>query len=131
MKKIKQACTVCIKTCIVAFFPSQVMAAQAGPINLNQYLNALVENISSIPAFITTITYILGILLAIAGVFKLKEAVDNPGQNSIQDGFIRLAAGGALIALPTIVATMGGTFSVGGMIDNTTYMFEQLEPLFN
>jgi hypothetical protein len=40
--------------------------------------------------------------------------VDNPGQNSVQDGFIRLAAGGALIALPSLVAAMGGTLFAGG-----------------
>jgi hypothetical protein len=131
MTKIKKACTVCIITFIFAFFPLQLMAAQAGPINLNQYLNALVENISSVPAFITTVTYILGILLAIAGIFKLKQAVDNPGQNSIQDGFIRLAAGGALIALPTIVATMGGTFGQDVMITSRDFAFDTLEPLFN
>jgi hypothetical protein len=114
-----------------SFWPTSVMAAQAGPINVNQYLNALVQNISTVPAFITTLTYILGILLAIAGIFKLKQAVDNPGQNSIQDGFVRLAAGGALIALPTIGATMGGTFGQDVMITSRDFAFDALEPLFN
>jgi uncharacterized membrane protein HdeD (DUF308 family) len=84
-----------------------------------------------VPAFITTLTYIVGILLAIAGIYKLKEAVDNPGQNSIQDGFIRLAAGGALIALPTIVSTMGGTFGQAagdkGKITSDDFAFDALQ----
>jgi hypothetical protein len=67
--------------------------------------------------------------LAIAGIYKLKEAVDNPGQNSIQDGFIRLAAGGALIALPTIVSTMGGTFgqTAGDNITSDDFKFQALQ----
>jgi hypothetical protein len=55
--------------------------------------------------------------------------VDNPGQNSIQDGFIRLAAGGALIALPTIVSTMGGTFGqgAGDNIKSKDFAFDPLQ----
>jgi len=83
------------------------------------FMQTLIGEIDTLPGFISTVMYILGILLAIAGIYKLKEAVDNPGQNSIQDGFIRLAAGGALIALPTLVATMAGTLGQGAAVDNT------------
>ena len=95
----------------------------------NTFMENLVGEIDTLPGFISTVMYILGILLAIAGIYKLKEAVDNPGQNSIQDGFIRLAAGGALIALPTLVATMAGTLGqgAGDSIGSDQFQFDALD----
>jgi hypothetical protein len=108
---------------------SQEALAQDKGQATDDFLGNLVDEVATVPAFITTLTYIVGILLAIAGIYKLKEAVDNPGQNSIQDGFIRLAAGGALIALPTIVSTMGGTFGqgAGDNIKSKDFAFDPLQ----
>jgi hypothetical protein len=106
---------------------SQEAFAQGAGQETDEFLNKLITEVATVPAFITTLTYIVGILLAIAGIYKLKEAVDNPGQNSIQDGFIRLAAGGALIALPTIVSTMGGTFGQATGVDSDDFEFSNLQ----
>jgi hypothetical protein len=107
----------------------EAFAQDAVKQDTNKFLDNFIDEIATVPAFITTLTYIVGILLAIAGIYKLKEAVDNPGQNSIQDGFIRLAAGGALIALPTIVSTMGGTFgqTAGDNITSDDFKFQALQ----
>jgi hypothetical protein len=105
----------------------EAFAQDAVKQDTNKFLDNFIDEIATVPAFITTLTYIVGILLAIAGIYKLKEAVDNPGQNSIQDGFIRLAAGGALIALPTIVSTMGGTFGQATGVDSDDFEFSNLQ----
>ena len=48
----------------------------------------------------------LGTLLAVLGVLKIKDHVENPGQTPLQHGVIRLAAGGGLFALPIITESM-------------------------
>jgi hypothetical protein len=54
-----------------------------------------------------------GILLGVLGVLKIKDHVENPGQTPLKDGAIRLAAGGALFALPIIYEAMFETVGVG------------------
>ena len=61
---------------------------------------------ASLPAFISTIAYICGVGLAVAGIFKLKQHVDNPSQSPMKDGIIRLGAGGCLLTLPFIAEAM-------------------------
>jgi hypothetical protein len=127
-KKIKRHLAAMGAAYTTGLILSQEALAQAGVgQETDDFLGNLIDEIATVPAFITTLTYIVGILLAIAGIYKLKEAVDNPGQNSIQDGFIRLAAGGALIALPTIVSTMGGTFGQATGVDSDDFAFDPLQ----
>ncbi len=38
---------------------------------------------------IQTVAYVGGIGLGVAGIFKLKSHVDNPGQTPMKDGLIR------------------------------------------
>ena len=58
--------------------------------------------------------YVGGFGLAIAGIFKLKDHVDNPGQTKMKDGVMRLAAGGALLTLPYIANVMQGSVGNNG-----------------
>jgi|SRR4051812_30575815 len=68
---------------------------------------------SNLPNLISTVAYVGGIGLGVAGIFKLKQHVDNPGQTPMKDGLIRLGAGGALLALPYITTAMMGNINGG------------------
>jgi len=84
--------------------------------NLGGYTAVVAGSAASVPAFITTIAYICGVGLAVAGIFKLKQHVDNPSQTPLKDGVMRLGAGGALLALPILTDAMLN--SMGGVAAN-------------
>lgn len=67
------------------------------------------RNLGSVPNFINWVSYIIGVALGVAGVSKLKQHVDNPGQTSIKDGLGRLAASGLFISLPFVLQTIRNT----------------------
>ncbi|MCE9507196.1 MAG: hypothetical protein K8R48_02620 [Alphaproteobacteria bacterium] len=69
----------------------------------------IVTSSSLLPNLISTVAYIGGVGLGVAGVFKLKQHVDNPGQTPMKDGLVRLGAGGGLLALPMVTKAMQGT----------------------
>lgn len=68
--------------------------------------DAITDSASKIPNLISTVAFIAGIGMAIAGVFKIKAHVDNPAQAPLKDGLIRLAVGGALLAFPLLTNLM-------------------------
>ena len=55
----------------------------------------------------------VGILRDVLGVLKIKDHVENPSQTPLKDGASRLAAGGALFALPIIYESMFETLGSG------------------
>ena len=71
-------------------------------------------SISQLPFLLSSLSYMFGILLGVLGVMKIKDHVENPGQTPIKDGAIRLAAGGALLALPIIFESMLETVGSDG-----------------
>ena len=73
----------------------------------------IVTSAGSLPSLISTVAYVGGIGLGVAGVFKLKQHVDNPGQTPMKDGLVRLGAGGGLLALPFLTQAMMGSISNG------------------
>ncbi len=79
---------------------------------LGGMVNTLTANLDTIRGLLAVVAYIAGIAIGIAGIFKLKQHVDNPTQVKLQDGLIRLAAGGGLVALPflinAVIDTVGG-----------------------
>jgi ABC-type spermidine/putrescine transport system permease subunit II len=84
----------------------------------NQGFNTIVNNmetsISGIPGLISGISYMMGILLGVLGILKIKDHVENPGQTPLQQGAIRLAAGGGLFALPIVYEAMQTTIGNNG-----------------
>lgn len=73
----------------------------------------IVASSSTLPNLISTVAYVGGIGLGVAGVFKLKEHVDNPAQAKMKDGLVRLGAGGGLLVLPYMTEAMMGTIDGG------------------
>ena len=71
---------------------------------------------SSFQSLISTVCWIGGAGLGVAGIFKLKQHVDNPGQTAMKDGLIRIGAGGGLLAFPFIQSAMQGSISNGNLL---------------
>jgi len=62
----------------------------------------IINSIASLPGLLSGVAYMFGILIAVLGILKIKDHVENPGNTPLKDGAIRLAAGGALFALPIV-----------------------------
>lgn len=87
--------------------------ATASFVDAGDLVNNLVASSAGFVQLINLFGYIGGSGLAVAGIFKLKQHVDNPGQTPMKDGVMRLAAGGALLSLPFMVNVMQGSIGQG------------------
>lgn len=80
--------------------------------------NVVAENVSKgtqdIPGLIASLAYLIGALLAVLGVMKIKDHVENPTQTPLKDGAIRLLCAGALLAAPTLLQAAVETVGTGG-----------------
>jgi hypothetical protein len=90
--------------------------AHAGGTNFSTIARNITESIEELPGMITGISYMLGLLLGVLGVLKVKDHVENPSQTPMKDGAIRLAAGGALFALPIVYESMLNTIGTTGTL---------------
>lgn len=88
---------------------SGVESAFAAGTNFNKIVDNMETSISGIPGLISGVSYMMGILLGVLGILKIKDHVENPGQTKLQDGAIRLAAGGGLFAMPIVYEAMRNT----------------------
>lgn len=73
----------------------------------------ITESIQELPGLLTGVSYMMGILLGVLGILKIKDHVENPGQTPLQHGAIRLAAGGGLFGLPIVYEAMQDTIGRG------------------
>ena len=89
---------------------------QAHANNFGNIAKNISDSIASIPGLLTGLAYLFGILLGVLGILKIKDHVENPSQTPLKDGAIRLAAGGALFALPIIYDAMFTTIGKGSVI---------------
>lgn len=88
---------------------SGVESAFAQDKGFNKIVGNMEDSISGIPGLISGVSYMMGILLGVLGILKIKDHVENPGQTPLQQGAIRLAAGGGLFALPIVYEAMQAT----------------------
>lgn len=87
--------------------------AYAAGNNFGSIASNMTTSIASIPGLLTGASYMIGILIGVLGILKIKDHVENPTQTPLKDGAIRLAAGGALFALPIIYEAMFETLGAG------------------
>lgn len=92
--------------------------ALAGGNNFSNIAENVTTSIASIPGLLTGVSYMLGTLLGVLGILKIKDHVENPSQTPLQHGAIRLVSGGALFALPIIYEAM--TETIGSQGGNAT-----------
>lgn len=81
--------------------------------NFSTIAENITTSISSLPGLLTGVAYMLGILLGVLGILKIKDHVENPTQTPLQHGAIRLTAGGGLFALPIVYEAMSSTIGDG------------------
>lgn len=85
----------------------------------------VVESSASVPGVFTGISYLMGLILGIWGILKLREHVDNPNQVQIWDPVKRFVAGGAFFALPTVLQAAYNTVALGiDAYDGSSYNSE-------
>lgn len=77
--------------------------------NFSDIARNINESIEELPGLITGLSYMMGMLMGVLGIMKLKDHVENPSQTPLKDGAIRLAAGGALFGLPIVFESMYNT----------------------
>jgi len=92
---------------------SESAHAQTGN-NFNAITSNINESISDLPGMVSGIAYLFGLLLGVLGILKVKDHVEQPTQHPLKDGAIRIAAGGALFALPIVMEAMLNTIGSDG-----------------
>lgn len=96
---------------IIAVTSSDAQAAAAT--NFADMSDNIVTASSGFQNMISTVCWLGGAGLGVAGIFKLKQHVDNPGQTPMKDGLVRIGAGGGLLAFPFIQNAMAGSIADG------------------
>ncbi|MCD8570677.1 MAG: hypothetical protein LRY76_03970 [Alphaproteobacteria bacterium] len=99
--------TLCYAAFIAGVFTAPSVYAQNT--NFNDIARNINDSVAELPGLVTGVAYLVGIVMGITGIFKLKDHVDNPSQTPLKEGAIRLVAGGALFALPIIYDAMLNT----------------------
>jgi len=96
-----------------AVLTSESTMALANNVNFSNVTKNITGSASTLPNLISSVAYIGGVGMGVAGIFKLKQHVDSPGNAPMKDGLVRLGAGGALLALPYMTQAMMGTIQGG------------------
>jgi hypothetical protein len=94
-------------------------AAFAGQKMGDIFTNAVISS-SGFTVVFSTIAYITGCLLAVTGIFKFKQHVDNPQQTSLWEGIKRMVAGGCFLSLPFVIRAVRGSLFQNQNIGNNS-----------
>ena len=101
---------------VAGMVAGQAQEAEAAN-NFSSIATNIATSIGSLPGLISAMSYLFGVLIGVLGVMKIKDHVENPTQTPLKDGAIRLAAGGALFALPILFESMFETIGEGNTTD--------------
>lgn len=96
---------------------TESLAATASNANFSTISGNVTSSISGLPGLLSGVAYMMGILLGVLGILKIKDHVENPSQTPLQHGAIRLTAGGGLFALPIVYEAMQNTIGNTGSAD--------------
>ena len=106
MKKFIQNKMMGVSAMVAVGLMTGADSANATGKSFNSVAGDIIGGIASLPGLVTGISYMLGVLLAVLGLLKIKDHVENPGNAKLKDGVIYLAIGGALFAVPIITTAM-------------------------
>ena len=81
----------------------------------NDVLNNILLSTNELPGLISVVAYLFGIVIAVAGIIKIKEHVESPDQTPLKEGVVRLMTAGALFALTTIYNAMFDVIGGNGL----------------
>lgn len=93
---------------------AQAAGAGGSGNNFSSIATNITNSIADLPGLLSGVAYMFGLLLGVLGILKIKDHVENPTQTPLKDGAIRLAAGGALFALPIMFEAMTETIGSDG-----------------
>ena len=113
MKKTYYALGVSMTMGMMGLGSSSAMAQDEAGNNFNNIAENINDSISSLPALLSALSYLVGLVLGVLGILKIKDHVENPTQTPLKEGAIRMAAGGALFALPIVFEAMQNTIGSG------------------
>lgn len=66
-------------------------------------------NTSGFPVFLTGISYLIGLVFGLWGLFKIRDHVVDPMRTGLNEGVMRLLAGGAFFAFPYLTVILRST----------------------
>lgn len=72
------------------------------------------NSLDNTPGLIAAISYLLAILFGVLGIIKTKDHVENPNNTALKIPVIHFLIGGALFALPSIIAAVVNTIDPNG-----------------
>jgi hypothetical protein len=75
-----------------------------------------ISSSADLPDLLSALSYLMGLILGIIGIFKLREHVESPGQVPIWDPIKRFLAGGSFFALPAMIEAAIETLDKDGGI---------------
>lgn len=98
---------------MAGYMMAESAPASAASLTFRNMTTNMVDASGGLHNLISTVCWIGGSGLGVAGIFKLKMHVDNPGQTPMKDGLVRLGCGGGLLAFPFIQNAMQGSIANG------------------
>jgi hypothetical protein len=96
---------------VTAMTATDEAAAQT---TIGQAANSLLTQTSSIGKLMLAGSAIGGIVMFATGLFKLKQASENP-QTKYSEGAWRILVGAGLVAIPAVAAMMTNSLTLGGV----------------
>jgi hypothetical protein len=82
-----------------------------------------------IPTLISSVCYILGIGMMVAGALKLRQHSENPANTPLSHGLGRLVVGGSIAALPTFTGWVNASTLVSGSaLSNSKFSVDFTSP---
>lgn len=74
----------------------------SGGNNFSNIAENVSNSIAALPGLVSGVAYLIGVLLGVLGILKIKDHVENPTQTPLKDGSVRIVSGGALFGLPIV-----------------------------
>lgn len=71
---------------------------------------------AALPAFLSAIAYLFGLIFGFWGILKIKDHVLNAQQTPVWEGITRLLTAGAFFALPIVVEAVRMTIAPGNLV---------------
>lgn len=108
LKKFVFAGLAVVALAILPAFPAFAVATAS------DVAESMVETSAKLPFLLAGLSYLLGLVFAVTGVFKLKEHVDNADKTPLRVPITRFITGGALFSLPIVTSAMKSLFDPAG-----------------
>ncbi len=94
---------------------SSVTSFFSGTTNINSIMNDMIGSVEFMPALVSAVAYLLGLIMMLSALFKTRDHVEDPNSVPLKDAVIRYLTAGALFALPTIYEAMYYTVAGSGL----------------